>query len=208
MDVLTREAWSPIYNRWREGGEPDWKPHLIHFPPSSGGSMQKCSPLDQPALSKGLKRLRNRAAGGADGWRVQELKKMPKCFLTPLAHIHGCIEQGAPWPAAAQQILVTLLSKKGKASPLNMRPISVTPLLYRLWGAARWSDLVRHQESWIQQSQTGFRPGKGPTDSSISPAAFTEEGHAKGLLQIAVDLDLQKAFDHIPEPCCGNWPSR
>ena len=32
----------------------------------------------------------------------------------------------------------------------------------------------------------------------MSAAAYTEEGHARGMHQVAVDLDLQKAFDHIP----------
>ena len=55
--------------------------------------------------------------------------------------IYTCIKHGGPWPAAAQPFLVTLLPKARKASPLNMRPISVTPLLDRLWDAAGWKGL-------------------------------------------------------------------
>ena len=117
IDRMTRAAWSPIYNRWQEGQEPNWTAFLRNFPPAPPPSDTAAAPLDQGDLVRALRRLNNRTAGGADGWRVQELKKMPRGFLTPPAHIHSCIEQGGPWPKAAQQILVTLLSKKGKPSP-------------------------------------------------------------------------------------------
>ena len=44
----------------------------------------------------------------------------------------------------------------------------------------------------------GFPAQKGPVEASTGAALFAEEGHTKGLVQMAVDLDLQKAFDHIP----------
>ena len=198
IDQLTREAWEHIYCRWPAGQEPDWTAHRNRFPPPECSKEVPYLPLTKDDLLRAVRRLANRAAGGSDGWRVQELEAMPPCFLTPLAHIYTCIEHGAAWPVAAQQILVSLLSKKGKPSPLNMRPISVTPLLYRVWGAARWADMVLHQETWILPEQNGFRPRSGPVEASGGASLFAEEGHARGLLQMAVDLDLQKAFDHIP----------
>ena len=182
------------YCRWPPGEEPEWTAHRNRFPPPECTKEVSSVPLTKDDLLRAMKRLANRTAGGSDGWRVQELKTMPPCFLTPLAHIYTRIEHGAPWPVAAQQILVSLLSKKGKPSPLNMRPISVTPLLYRFWGSARWADMVSHQETWILPEQKGFRPKSGPVEASVGASLFAEEGHAQGLLQMAVDLDLQKGL--------------
>ena len=64
--------------------------------------------------------------------------------------------------------------------------------------AALQPDLVRNQETWILPEHKGFRPQRGPVEASAGAALFSEEGHTRGLLQVAVDLDLQKAFDRIP----------
>ena len=85
-------------------------------------------------------------AGGLDGWRVQEIQAVPEVFHTSPCSIYKVVEEYGVWPTGAQQVLVSLLTKKGPPSPTNVRPIAVTPLFYRLWAIARWGGVVTSQE--------------------------------------------------------------
>ena len=42
-------------------------------------------------------------AGGADGWRVRELKALPELLLDELAALLNEVERSGQWPAALEQ---------------------------------------------------------------------------------------------------------
>ena len=149
-------------------------------------------------LRAALRKMSADTAGGLDGWRVQELQGVPERFHHSLLRIYRCVEDWGVWPEGTQQVSVSLLTKKGPPSPTNVRPIAVTPIFYRLWAIARWSSMVRHQESWIHDTQHGFRPGRSAAEAALCAAMRIEHADATGQPHVVVDLDLSKAFDTIP----------
>ncbi|KAJ9458472.1 hypothetical protein DIPPA_34259 [Diplonema papillatum] len=53
--------------------------------------------------------------------------------------------------------LVSLIPKTDDTSPTNLRPITVTSCVYRLWACRRLQDAMEWQDGWILPSQHGFR---------------------------------------------------
>ena len=130
--------------------------------------------------------------------RQAELGQLPASLLqVPLALLQ-IAEATGRWPLQATTVSVTLLLKPGPPTALNMRPISVTPVLYRAWGAARWPSMVKWQRTWSHDEQYGFHPGRAASDASgytALAASLTTEADCRMVL---LDLDLAKAFDRIP----------
>ena len=76
---------------------------------------------------------------GCDGWAYGELKLLPVQSLDTLAHIFKAIEAGAAWPPSLRQWFLVLLRKDDSPVPKwnQIRPISVSAGLYRLWARLR-----------------------------------------------------------------------
>eukprot|EP00973_Karenia_brevis_P068337 9506064-Karenia_brevis.AAC.1 len=55
--------------------------------------------------------MRNTQAAGADGWRVSELKHLPRDILTLLATCFNEIEKTGTWPSPLQHAFVSLIPK-------------------------------------------------------------------------------------------------
>ena len=91
-------------------------------------------------IQETIRKMRAKQAPGMEGWRVAELKRLPKPILAWLADRFNAIEETGEWPAALLRALVTLLSKGKGPVPLDTRPISVLSPIYRLWAAIRVQD--------------------------------------------------------------------
>ena len=107
-------------------------------------------------------------------------------------------ERAGQWPSQAAQVSVTMLRKPGAPTSLNLRPIRVTPVLYRMWGAARWASMVQWQATWSYPEQYGFHPGRSAADASGRTALAAALVKDAGCSVVLLDLDLAKAFDRIP----------
>ena len=110
-----------------------------------------------------------------DGWRIAEVKSLPDFFLDRLAVLLNTIEETGVWPQALAQGAVSLIGKGEGAEPLKMRPISVMPVVYRLWAATRVREVLQWQESWISSKLHGFRPAHGVQDVWWTMAAKLEQ---------------------------------
>eukprot|EP00973_Karenia_brevis_P019038 2610282-Karenia_brevis.AAC.1 len=74
--------------------------------------------------------MRDHQACGLDGWRAYELKRLPRILLDALADIFNLIEETGQWPKSLQQAYISLISKGEGVRPLDLRPISVTSVVY------------------------------------------------------------------------------
>ena len=102
--------------------------------------------LDGKRLREVLARMRSSQAPGMEGWRVQELKALPRHLLDRLAAFFNLVEDTGVWPKPLQRALVSLIPKGEGANPIDMRPISVMSAVYRLWACARLVDVKLWQE--------------------------------------------------------------
>eukprot|EP00973_Karenia_brevis_P040424 5586703-Karenia_brevis.AAC.1 len=137
-------------------------------------------------------------APGLDGWRVDELKVLPRVLLDHLAELLNLIEDTGVWPQALQQCAVSLIPKTGGSGPLDLRPISIMSSLYRLWAARRLQDLKSWQEAWATKGQHAYRSGHRVDDIFWKLAVQIEDATLHGTPFFGISFDYVKCFDLIP----------
>ena len=157
-----------------------------------------CSKLAATDLRRTLARMSTSSSCGADGWRVAELKMLPDVFLDRLCTVLDAIEETGVWPDDLAQGIVSLISKGEGAQPLKLRPISVMPVVYRLWAATRVREIMQWQDSWLSDRLHGFRRSHGPQHVWWSLAAKVEKALLLGEPLSGISLDYSKCFDRVP----------
>ena len=88
-----------------------------------------------------------------------------EAIFDDLANLFNLFEDRGRWPRRILETYVSLIPKDPeKMGPADLRPISVTSVVYRLWAAHRLSEVMQWQETWIHESVRGFRPHSGTED--------------------------------------------
>ena len=109
-------------------------PNVDHFAPLPAIAMDD--------VKKVLRKMRGKSSG-PDGWTADLLLCLPDQAITRLCDILTLCESSGTWPQNLTHWSVKFIPKKsasGVPSLGDVRPISIAPLLYRVWGSLR----VRH----------------------------------------------------------------
>eukprot|EP00662_Eupelagonemidae_sp_cell21_P057018 gene57018-biopygen114705 len=160
----------------------------------------RLDPLTAADLRRALGRMSSCSAGGLEGWRPAELKRLPLPLLELVATMLNCFEDTGEWPDALLEAFITLIPKDGAAGgPLDLRPITVTSALYRLWAATRVRQVLEWQELWLPRGARGFRLGSSTDDVYYTLALRIERALLRGEPLVGLGLDLAKAFDSLPQ---------
>ena len=89
--------------------------------------------------------------GVTAGWR--ELKVLPLSWFHQLARILTKVEDLGVWPDGLFDAYIVMIPKTGgDSTPLGQRPLCVLPVVYRIWAAARMSQLEDWFKSWVPDS--------------------------------------------------------
>ena len=205
VDELLRKEWLPILQKYSPKtakSEPTWKDFQArfgsHVPQRCNGAVD---PLTADILRATLGRMSNSASLGAGGWSVGELKQLPDQLLEMICQLCHLIEQTGRWPEALSLGLITPIVKD-ELRPLtagNTRPITVMPLLYRLWASARVRQLLDWQQQWISPCVYSYRPEHGCEDAWLEEALRVEKALLSGEPLCGLSIDLAKAFDSLPQ---------
>lgn len=111
-------------------------------------------PIAGQDIARVLRRARGKAMGPAQ-WQMSELRALPAVFHVGLARIFNHAERRGRWPSELRHVTVALLTKEGATHEGQLRPIGLTPVLYRLYTAARGGSL----NAWRQALAGG--PSRG-----------------------------------------------
>ena len=86
MDSLIRSAWLPIFCMYDTSPPPSWHDFEARFGQHFVGKHpMQLEPLDGKSLQHTLRRMKSKSAAGCDGWRVNEMKKLPIALLDRLS---------------------------------------------------------------------------------------------------------------------------
>ena len=92
-------------------------------------------------------------AGSLDGWGWKELKVLPVSWFDQLARILTLVEDNGVWPDGLLDAYITMIPKTdGDATPLGQRPLSLLPVVYRIWASSRMVQLEGWFKSWVPDS--------------------------------------------------------
>ena len=86
------------------------------------------------------------------------------------------------------------------ADPLQLRILTITQAVYRLWARARLTDLAPWIAQWDDVHIFGGMPGRGAEDAWYSTALLQESVTLGGESFTAGSVDLMKCFDQILRP--------
>ena len=199
IDEEFRKAWLPYFCR---SGQRDtsleefdfeveeWLPLLseIHLPRLTG-----------QMLADDVQR-KSATAGSLDGWRWKELKVLPVSWYDELARVLAKVEDFCIWPDGLLDAYTAMISKTdGDATPLGQRPLSVLPIVYRVWASSGMSQLDGWFWFWVPDSVFSAGGGRGSVEAWFSSALDIEEV-LSGATDTHVHLfvaDVIKSFDTV-----------
>ena len=139
-------------------------------------------------------------AGSLDGWGWREFKVLPVSWFDELARILTKVEDLGVWPDGLLDAYITMIPKTdGDATPLGQRPLSVLPIVYRIWASARMCQLEGWFQSWVPESVFSAGGGRSSVEVWYTSALDIEE-----VLSGANDSDVHlfvadviKSFDTV-----------
>ena len=92
-------------------------------------------------------------ACGLDGWAWNEGNALPLPWFSGLAILLQMVETTGVWPQGLLDANVAMIPKAdGDSTPLGQRPLSVVPVVYRLWTSLRLGHLRDWVEGWLPES--------------------------------------------------------
>ena len=199
IDEEFRKAWLPYFCR---SGQRDTS--LEEFSFEVEGWLPSLPVFELPRLTGQMLAdvvLRKSAtAGGLDGWGWRELKVLPVSWFDEVARILTLVEDTGVWPDSLLDACVAMIPKTdGDATPLGQRPLSVLPVVYRIWASARMVQVEGWFNSWVFDSVFSAGSGTGSVEAWCTTALDIEEvlaGAADSHVHLFV-ADVIKSFDTV-----------
>ncbi|KAJ9458234.1 hypothetical protein DIPPA_06767 [Diplonema papillatum] len=202
IDEMLRgpEAWGGIFQKYTDIPEPQWeafKTHYARYLPAPHA--MECRPIGAADVDAALKKMKKTTSPGLHGWRVHELRQLPPEILELMADAMNAVETEGQWPEQLMHAIVHLLPKpESTGDPLSQRPISITPVLYRIWAAIRAKEALAWMDEIAPSGMHGCRKEHGTDDLIWHLAALIEEAHLTGEPLYGLALDFRKCFDSVP----------
>ena len=160
MDGILRAKWSEVFCKHDKGRAfPKVETFIEKFGRFIPSSPMKANDLTADMIIFQIRKYSDLGATGMDGWSPRDIKRLPKSVFHYLVYFKRLVEGCGEWPSMLTHAAVSFIPKGEGLDPLNLRPLSVLPLVYRAWAAIRCSQCTSWQESWITDGQHGARKG-------------------------------------------------
>ena len=152
IDAEFRKAWMPFFC---------WSGHLVvttdQFLAFVGHLLPQDPLLDLPRITgrdlQEVARAKKSTASGLDGWAWKEVQALPLPWFSGLATLLELVETTGTWPQGLLDAYIAMIpNADGDSTPLGQRPLSVLPVVYRLWASLRLGHLREWVEGWLPKS--------------------------------------------------------
>ena len=152
IDEEFRKAWLPYFCR---SGQRDTS--LEEFDREVDGGLPLLPEVHLPGLTgqmfADVVQRKGATAGSLDGWGWSEMKVLPVSWYDELARVLTKVEDTGVWPDGLLDAYIAMIPKAGgDATPLGQRPLSVLPVVYRLWASTRMGRFADWFQSWVPAS--------------------------------------------------------
>ena len=197
IDAEFRKAWMPYFCRYPPVSADQFLDFIGHLLPQENY-------LDPPRITgrdlQEVARAKKSTAGGLDGWAWNEIKALPLPWFSGLAILLELVESTGTWPQGLLDAYIAMIPKAdGDSTPLDQRPLSVLPVVYRLWASLRLGHLREWVEGWLPKCVYSLGNGLTSVEAWFSTALDIEEvlsGTGNDQLHVMV-ADVIKSFDTV-----------
>ena len=151
-------------------------------------------------MLKQLQTLQSSKATGLDNINSRLLKDAAAVVAQPLTDIMNQSLRTGIIPVSWKKARVTPIYKDSNPlSPSNYRPISILPVVMKVFERAVQQQLVKFlkENSIFCDQQSGFRECHSTHTATTDVSDYILQNMDRGLLTGAVYLDLKKAFDTV-----------
>ena len=158
------------------------------------------TPVDKYEVEKLIDNLKENKAYGFDNIHPKFLKVSKEIISEPLAYIiNKSITEGIV-PDNLKIAKIIPLFKSGDAtSPNNYRPVSILPVISKIFEKAMYKRLIKYLDSnnFFYKFQYGFREHHDTKLAIAELINSLEHDLDKGNTSLGVFIDLKKAFDTV-----------
>ena len=144
--------------------------------------------------------VKKSSAGGLDGWARNEIKALPLPWFSGSAILLELVETTGTWPQGLLDAEIAMIPKaNGDSTPLGQRPLSVLPVVYRMWASLRLGHLREWVEGRLPKSVDSLGNGLSSVEAWFSTALDIEDvlsGTGGDQLHVMV-ADVIKSFDTV-----------
>ena len=202
IDAEFRKAWMPFFCR---SGHPVISPD--EFLDFVGHLLPQEPYLDLPRITgrdlQEVARAKESTAGGLDGWAWNEIQALPLPWFSGLAILLELVESTGVWPRGLLDAYLAMIPEAdGDSTPFGQRPLSVLPVVYRLWASLRLGHLREWVEGWftcLPKSVYSLGNGLSSVEAWFSTVLDIEDvlsGNGGDQLHVMV-ADVIKSFDTV-----------
>ena len=104
------------------------------------------------------------------------MKVLPVSWCDGLARILSKVEENGAWSEGLLDAYIALIPETdGDATFLGQRPLSVLPIVYRIWASARVGQLDGWFKSWVPDSVFSAGGGRGSVEAWYTSSLDIEE---------------------------------
>ena len=174
-------------------------------PPDDIPQVSAFPPFTQTELLKQLRSLKGRRCKDSAGIIGEMLKAGGSALLDVLLDTYNKIcSPSAPLPSKWRTSVISVLFKSGDARrPENYRPITVIPLLYKLFAKLLYARLQPILDRHQCADQAGFRNEFSTEDHLYTFSLLSEKAYEHQVNLWVAAVDFAKAFDSIEHS--GLW---
>ena len=160
----------------------------------------KLQPTSYNDVRKTLNTIRSDCSTGHDSIPINLLKPVSEFIISPLNFIINNFISFRTFPEYWKVARISPVPKlNNPSSPSDFRPISVLPLLSKVYERVVLQQLVFHIENLMlyKSTQHGFRKSHSTTSCLMKLKDYIINAMNKGEITISVFTDYSKAFDTI-----------
>lgn len=158
------------------------------------------SEVNEETVGKLIEKLRTGVATGADGISARIIKDSKETILPIMTALVNLSFRTSTFPESMKAATIKCLHKKNSTDePANYRPLSILPVLSKIFERAAVDQMVQFLEAnnLISRNQHAYRKGHSTITSLAEVTNHVYKEIDKGLIVGMASLDLSKAFDSI-----------
>jgi hypothetical protein len=156
-------------------------------------------PLTREEVERALRILKNGRTGAEDGLVAEMLKTGSRTLIEALtAFFNDILQNDLDTPDTWKKVKLKVIFKKGDPElPKNYRPISIIPVLAKLYSTILYNRMKLALDGRLADEQFGFRKGRGCADAVHILRTIIEKSAEWGEELWVATLDVEKAFDRV-----------